>query len=73
VEEAVAAVDAMSREALGEALRLVLSSGGAVAALRAAGAEALGPLRALLMPLPIPVLGLLPGAGAPRRCVGTLA
>ncbi|GFR50186.1 hypothetical protein Agub_g12356 [Astrephomene gubernaculifera] len=53
VEEMVAAVDAMSREALGEALRLVLSSAGAVTALRSV--EALGPLRSMLMPLPLPL------------------
>lgn len=53
VEELVAAVDAMSREALGEALRLVLSSAGAVTALRSV--EALGPLRSMLMPLPLPL------------------
>ncbi|KAG2484763.1 hypothetical protein HYH03_016417 [Edaphochlamys debaryana] len=53
VEEMVAAVDAMSREAMGEALRLVLSSAGAVTALRSV--EALGPLRSMLMPLPLPL------------------
>ncbi|KAG2436368.1 hypothetical protein HXX76_006675 [Chlamydomonas incerta] len=53
VEEMVAAVDAMSREALGEALRLVMSSAGAVTALRSV--EALGPLRSMLMPLPLPL------------------
>ncbi|KXZ44555.1 hypothetical protein GPECTOR_65g173 [Gonium pectorale] len=53
VEEMVAAVDAMSREALGEALRLVLSSAGAVTTLRSV--EALGPLRSMLMPLPLPL------------------
>lgn len=53
VEEMVAAVDAMSREALGEALKLVLSSAGAVTALRSV--EALGPLRSMLMPLPLPM------------------
>lgn len=49
----VAAVDAMSREALGEALKLVLSSAGAMTALRSV--EALGPLRSMLMPLPLPM------------------
>ncbi|KAJ9524327.1 hypothetical protein QJQ45_008527 [Haematococcus lacustris] len=53
VEEAVAAVDALSREAIGEALRLVAGTATSLAALR--GVEALGPLRAMLMPLPLPV------------------
>ncbi|GFH20421.1 protein kinase domain-containing protein [Haematococcus lacustris] len=53
VEEAVAAVDALSREAIGEALRLVTGTATSLAALR--GVEALGPLRAMLMPLPLPV------------------
>mmetsp|Transcript_16307 Transcript_16307/g.35263 ORF Transcript_16307/g.35263 Transcript_16307/m.35263 type:complete len:1034 (+) Transcript_16307:166-3267(+) len=53
VEELVAAIDAMSREALSEALRLVMSSATTVAALRSM--EALGPLRAMLMPLPLPM------------------
>lgn len=53
VEELVAAIDAMSREALGEALKLVMSSASTVAALR--GMEALGPLRSMLMPLPLPM------------------
>jgi aarF domain-containing kinase len=43
----------MSREALSEALRLVMGSASAVAALR--GMEALGPLRAMLMPIPLPM------------------
>ncbi|KAL6764175.1 hypothetical protein V8C86DRAFT_2431360 [Haematococcus lacustris] len=51
--EAVAAVDALSREAIGEALRLVAGTATSLAALR--GVEALGPLRAMLMPLPLPV------------------
>lgn len=54
VEELVAAVDAMSREALSEALRLVLGSATVVTALK--GVEALGPLRAMLMPLPMDML-----------------
>lgn len=53
VDEAVAAVDAMSREAMAEALRLVSTSASTMAALR--GMEALGPLRAMLMPLPLPM------------------
>jgi len=53
VEEAVAAIDAMSREAMGEALKLVLGSASAMATLR--GMESLGPLRAFLMPLPLPL------------------
>jgi aarF domain-containing kinase len=53
VDEAVAAIDAMSREAMGETLRLVASSAGTVASLRSI--EALGPLRAMLMPLPLPL------------------
>ncbi|KAJ9524326.1 hypothetical protein QJQ45_008525 [Haematococcus lacustris] len=53
VEEAVAAVDALSREAIGEALRLVAGTATSLAALR--GVEALGPLRAMLMPLLLPV------------------
>ena len=46
-------IDAMSREALSEALRLVMGSATAVTALRSV--EALGPLRAMLMPLPLPM------------------
>jgi aarF domain-containing kinase len=53
VEELVAVIDAMSREALSEALRLVMGSATAVTALRSV--EALGPLRAMLMPLPLPL------------------
>ncbi|GAX83432.1 hypothetical protein CEUSTIGMA_g10857.t1 [Chlamydomonas eustigma] len=53
VEELVAVIDAMSREALSEALRLVLGSATAVTALRSV--EALGPLRAMLLPLPLPM------------------
>jgi aarF domain-containing kinase len=52
VDEAVAAIDAMSREAMGEALRIIVGGTSALAAAR--GAEALGPLRSLLMPLPLP-------------------
>lgn len=48
----MAAIDAMSREALGEALRVISASTTTVAALR--GLEALGPLRAMLMPVPLP-------------------
>ncbi|KAL6764178.1 hypothetical protein V8C86DRAFT_3022388 [Haematococcus lacustris] len=43
----------MSREAIGEALRLIAVTATSLAALR--GVEALGPLRAMLMPLPLPV------------------
>jgi aarF domain-containing kinase len=53
VDEMVAAVDAMSREALGEALRLTLASSAAVTALRSV--EALGPLRGMLFPMPLPL------------------
>ena len=52
VEELVAAADAMSREALGEAVRMVLDSSATLAALRSI--EALGPLRAMFLPLPLP-------------------
>lgn len=51
VDELVSAVDAMSREALGEAIKMVLSSATTVAALQSM--EALGPLRSMLMPLPM--------------------
>lgn len=51
VEELVSAVDALSREALGEAVRVALGSATAVAALQSV--EALGPLRSMLMPLPL--------------------
>jgi len=50
VDELVSAVDAMSREALGEAVRITLSSATAVAVLQ--NVEALGPLRSMLVPLP---------------------
>jgi len=53
VDEAVAAIDAMSREAMGETLRLVTASATTMAALRSV--EALGPLRAMLLPLPLPM------------------
>ncbi|KAG1653988.1 hypothetical protein FOA52_007181 [Chlamydomonas sp. UWO 241] len=53
VEELVAATDAMSREALGEAFRMVMGSATAVSTLR--GMEALGPLRAMLLPIPLPM------------------
>lgn len=53
VDEMIAAVNALTREALSEALRLVLASNAAVLALR--NIEALGPLRAVLMPAPLPV------------------
>jgi aarF domain-containing kinase len=49
----VAAVDAMSREALGEALRMTLSSNAAITALRSV--EALGPLRSMVLPMPLPL------------------
>lgn len=53
VDEMIAAVNALTREALGEALRVVLASNAAVLALR--NIEALGPLRAVLMPAPLPI------------------
>lgn len=53
VEELVAATDAMSREAMSEALHLLLGSATAVSALRGMGS--LGPLRAMLMPIPLPM------------------
>jgi len=49
----VAAVDALSREALGEALKLALSSASAVTTVRSI--EALGPLRAMILPMPVPM------------------
>lgn len=51
-DELVAAVDAMSREAVNEALRVLLGSTASMAALR--GAEVLGPLRSMFLPLPLP-------------------
>jgi len=51
VDELVSAVDALSREALGEAVRVALGSATAVAALQSV--EALGPLRSMLMPMPL--------------------
>lgn len=53
VEELVAAVDALSREALSETLRLVLRSTPAVLAM--SSLEALGPFRRLLVPFLTPV------------------
>eukprot|EP00798_Chlamydomonas_sp_ICE-L_P016541 gene16541-22770_t len=53
VEELVAATDAMSREALSEALRMIMSSASVVSTLRSV--EALGPLRNMLLPLPLPM------------------
>lgn len=52
VDEMVAAVDALSREALGEALRLALNSSAAVTTLRSM--EALWPLHAMMVPMPMP-------------------
>lgn len=52
VEEMVAAVDALSREALGEALRVALNSSAAVTTLRSM--EALWPLHAMMLPMPMP-------------------
>jgi aarF domain-containing kinase len=54
VDEMAAVVDAMSREALGEALRMTLSNTVAVSALRSI--EALGPLRGLVLPLPLNII-----------------
>lgn len=53
VEELVAAVDALSREALSETLRLVLGS--APVALAMSSLEAAGPLRPLLLPFTGPL------------------
>lgn len=53
VEELVAAVDALSREALSDALRLVLGS--APVALAMSSLEAAGPLRPLLLPFTGPL------------------
>jgi aarF domain-containing kinase len=53
VEEMVAAINALTREALCEAFKVVFASNAAVTALR--NAEALGPLRALLLPIPTPL------------------
>jgi aarF domain-containing kinase len=53
VEELVAAVDALSREAASELLRRVLGSAPAVVAL--SSIEALGPLRPLVLPVPTPL------------------
>ena len=57
VDELVSAVDAMSREALGEAVKMALSSATTVAALQSV--EALGPLRSMLMPLPMQSLNAI--------------
>ena len=57
VDELVSAVDAMSREALGEAVKVALSSATAVAALQSV--EALGPLRSMLVPLPLTSLSAM--------------
>eukprot|EP00798_Chlamydomonas_sp_ICE-L_P028315 gene28315-31427_t len=62
VEELVAATDAMSREALSEALGMVMSSATVVSSLRSV--EALGPLRAMLIPLPMPLFGSSTFGGA---------
>lgn len=51
MDEMAAAVDAMSREALGEALRMTLSNTVATSALRSI--QALGPLHSLVIPLPL--------------------
>ncbi|KAF5827894.1 ABC1 family-domain-containing protein [Dunaliella salina] len=53
VEEAVVAIDAMSRQGMGEALKLITGSASAMATLR--GMESLGPLRAFLLPPPVPL------------------
>lgn len=61
VEEMVAATSALTREALCEAFKIVFASNAAVTALR--NMEALGPLRALLAPIPTP-LGFLSDVGS---------
>ena len=53
MDEAVAALDALSRGALTEGSRAVLSSGAATLAF--AGLQALGPLRPFLLPFPTPL------------------
>lgn len=53
VEEMVAAINALTREALCEAFKVVFASNAAVTALR--NTEALGPLRAVLAPIPTPL------------------
>jgi hypothetical protein len=53
VEEMVAAINALTREALCEAFKVVVASNAAVTALR--NTEALGPLRAILAPIPQPL------------------
>lgn len=61
VEEMVAAVNALTREALCEVFKVVFASNAAVTALR--NTEALGPLRAILAPIPTP-LGFLSDVGS---------
>ena len=61
VEEMVAAINALTREALCEAFKVVFASNAAVTALR--NTEALGPLRAVLAPIPTP-LGFLSDVGS---------
>lgn len=61
VEEMVAAINALTREALCEAFKVVFASNAAVTALR--NTEALGPLRAILAPIPTP-LGFLSDMGS---------
>jgi aarF domain-containing kinase len=53
VEEMVAAINALTREALCEAFKVVVASDAAVTALR--NTEALGPFRAILAPIPQPL------------------
>ena len=53
VEEMVAAINALTREALCEAFKVVFASNAAVTALQ--NTEALGPLRAVLAPIPTPL------------------
>lgn len=53
VDELVASVDALSRESFLELARIVLGSAGTTVTLQAV--EALGPLRPLVLPLPLPV------------------
>lgn len=53
VKEMVAAINALTREALCEAFKVVFASNAAVTALR--NTEALGPLRAILAPIPTPL------------------
>lgn len=53
MNEMVVAVDALSREVLGEVFRGVLGSGPALASMSTVAA--LGPLRSFLLPLPTPI------------------